>query len=119
MKFQKGSGRIPSVVPEGELLAALSTLQRVIVHEFEKGNAVSLPGIGTFRLTLKGNIEEKDGSFHGKDVRVDGIQFRPDKELLGEVQGLEVEQEPFGYEFRAEEVDVETRLARVSSLTKT
>ena len=84
-----------------------------MVHELEKGNAVTLPGIGTFRLSLKGSIEVKDGNYHGKDVRVDSIQFRPDSELLAEVRGFEVEQVPYGWKFNAEESEVEARLAEL------
>ncbi len=98
---------------QAELMAALSTLQRVMVHELEKGNAVTLPGIGTFRLSLKGSIEVKDGNYHGKDVRVDSIQFRPDSELLAEVRAFEVDQVPYGWKFNAEESEVETRLAEL------
>jgi len=111
--FQNGSLRLPSVLPKGELLAALNTMQRVMVHELEKGNAVSLPGIGTFRLSLKGDIEVKNGNWHGKDVRVDGIQFRPDRNLLAEVRSFEVDQEPYGLKFQTEEAEVEARLAKL------
>ncbi len=111
IEFQSSNSRLPSVLPKAELMAALSTLQRVMVHELEKGNAVTLPGIGTFRLSLKGSIEVKDGNYHGKDVRVDSIQFRPDRALLAEVRAFEVDQVPFGWKFDAEESEVETRLA--------
>ena len=113
IEFQSSSNRLPSVLPKAELMSALSTLQRVMVHEMEKGNAVTLPGIGTFRLSLKGSIEVKDGNYHGKDVRVDSIQFRPDSELLAEVRGFEVEQVPYGWKFNAEESEVEARLAEL------
>ena len=113
IEFQSSSNRLPSVLPKAELMSALNTLQRVMVHEMEKGNAVTLPGIGTFRLSLKGSIEVKDGNYHGKDVRVDSIQFRPDSELLAEVRGLEVEQVPYGWKFNAEESEVEARLAEL------
>ena len=113
IEFQSSSGRLPSVLPKAELQAALSTLQRVMVHELEKGNAVMLPGIGTFRLSLKGGIEVKDGNYHGKDVRVDSIQFRPDSDLLAEVRGFEVDQVPYGWKFNAEESEVEARLAEL------
>ena len=113
IEFQSSSGRLPSVLPKAELQAALSTLQRVMVHELEKGNAVTLPGIGTFRLSLKGSIEVKDGNYHGKDVRVDSIQFRPDSDLLAEVRGFEVDQVPYGWKFNAEESEVEARLAEL------
>lgn len=113
IEFQSSSGRLPSVLPKAELMAALSTLQRVMVHELEKGNAVTLPGIGTFRLSLKGSIEVKDSNYHGKDVRVEGLQFRPDSELLAEVRAFEVDQVPYGWKFNAEESEVETRLAEL------
>ena len=113
IEFQSSSNRLPSVLPKAELMSALSTLQRVMVHEMEKGNAVTLPGIGTFRLSLKGSIEVKDGNYHGKDIRVDSIQFRPDSELLAEVRGFEVEQVPYGWKFNAEESEVEARLAEL------
>ena len=113
IEFQNSSSRLPSVMPKGEMVAALSTMQSVMLHEFEKGNAVTLPGIGTFRLSLKGNIEVKDGNFHGKDVRVEGIQFRPDRDFLREVRNLEVEQVPFGQKFQTEETEVEARLAEL------
>lgn len=119
--FQSSSLRLPSVMPKGELLAALGTMQRVMLHELEKGNAVSLPGIGTFRLSIKGEIEVKDGNFHGKDVHVDGLHFRPDRELLKKVRSFKVEQVPFGQEFQTEETAVEACLAelfaRQSSIT--
>ena len=111
--FQSGSSRLPSMLPKGELMAALSTIQNVMLHELERGNAVLLPGIGTFRLSLKGDIEVKDGNYHGLDVRVDGLQFRPAGDFLSKVRGFEVDQVPFGLEFRAESSDIEARLAEL------
>lgn len=111
IEFQSSSSRLPSVMPKGELLAALSTMQGVMLHELEKGNAVNLPGIGTFRLSIKGDIEVKDGNYHGKDVRVEGLQFRPDRELLRKIRGFEVDQVPFGQDFQTEGAEVEARLA--------
>jgi len=111
--FQSSSIRLPSLMPKGELQAALSTMQRVMLHELEKGNAVTLPGIGTFRVSLKGGIEVKDGNYHGKDVRVESIHFRPDNELLKKARRFEVEQEPFGLVFQTEEAEIESRIAQL------
>jgi len=111
--FQSGSSRLPSLLPKGELMAAVSLLQNVLLHELKDGNAVSLPGIGTFRLSLKGDVEVKDGHYHGRNVHVDGLQFRPDAEFLSKVRRFEVDQVPFGWEFRAEEPDIEARLAEL------
>ncbi|MBO7119368.1 MAG: hypothetical protein J6W03_03505 [Bacteroidaceae bacterium] len=119
VEFQSSSIRLPSVMPKGELLAALSTMQRVMLHEFEKGNAVTLPGIGTFRLTLKGEIEVKDGNYHGKDVRVGSINFRPDNMLIKEARSIKVEQTPFGQVFQTEESDIEARIVELFSRKST
>ena len=110
VEFQSSSSRLPTVLPKSELLAALDTIQRVMIHELEQGNAVTLPGIGTFRVTVKGDIEVKDGSYHGKNVRVDGLNFRPDRELLKKAQGFEVSQVPLGQTIQTEGTDVEARL---------
>lgn len=111
VKFQNSEFRLPSVMPEGELRAALDTMRRVMLHELEKGNAVALPGIGTFRLSLKGGIEVKDGSYHGCDVHVDDLLFRPESDLLSQVRSFEVDQVPYGQAFQVEEAEVEARLA--------
>lgn len=119
VKFQDGSSRLPSVMPTGELYAALGTLRRVMLHELEKGNAVSLPGIGTFRLSLKGGIEVKDGYYHGHDVHVDNLLFTPERELLAEVRGFEVSQVPYGQAFHLEEEDINARFAELFARQET
>ena len=121
VEFQSGSLRLPSVMPKGELMAALGTMQNVMLHELEKGNAVFLPGIGTFRLTLRGNIGVKGGSYHGQDVRVDGIRFRPDRGLLEKARRFKVDQVPLGQAVEAGESSIETcfseLFARQSTVT--
>ena len=119
VEFQASSSRVPSMIPQGELMAALSTLQHVMLHEMEKGNAVTLPGIGTFRLSLKGSIEVKETSnkreayYHGRDVHVDDILFRPDRELLSHVRHFKVDQTPYGQVFHTEDAEIETRLTEL------
>jgi len=108
--FQRSSFRLSSSLPDGELFHAIDDIRRIMLHEMEKGNAVSLPGIGTFRLSLKGDIEESDGYYHGRDVRVGGINFQPDAGLLSDVQRFEVDQAPFGQAFDTVADDVEQRL---------
>ena len=108
--FQRSGSRLSSSLPAGELEHALNDLQRVMLHEMEKGNAVKLPGIGTFRLSIKGNIEVQDGSFHGHDVHVSGINFQPDRELLSKALKFKVDPEPYGQVFDTEEADINQRL---------
>ena len=111
VEFQSDEFRLPSMLTKGELLSALDVLTRVMVHEMKMGNAVKLPGLGTFRLSLKGEIEVKQGNYHGKDVHVDGLLFEPDRKLLDEVCDIEVDQVPVGNMFRTEDTEVEQRLA--------
>lgn len=108
--FQDSEFRLSSTLSRGELTSALSVIQEVMVHELEKGNAVSLPYIGTFRLSLKGGIEVKKGHYHGRDVRVDDLLFRPNSELLGKVRSIKVNQVPYGQAFHIEDDDMEERL---------
>ncbi len=109
VRFQRSEFRVSSIISSGELEHALCDLQRVMLHEMEKGNAVNLPGIGTFRLSLKGEVEVKDGYYHGRDVHVAGINFQPDRELLSKVQKFEVCQVPYGQAFHTEEDDINER----------
>jgi len=108
--FQSSEFRLSSTLSRGELTSALSVIQEVMVHELEKGNAVTLPYIGTFRLSLKGGIEVKNGYYHGRDVRVDDLLFRPNSELLGKVRSIKVNQVPYGQAFHIEDDDMEKRL---------
>ena len=114
VKFQDSEFRLPSMLSKGELQNALDTLRRVMLHEMENGNAVSLPGIGTFRLSLKGHIVIKEGneraSYQGRDVCVSDILFEPDRKLLHQVRSFEVSQVPYGMAFRVENEDVEAHL---------
>ena len=125
VEFQGSEFRLPSMLPKGELYGAIDVLRRVMLHEMEKGNAVTLPGIGTFRLSLKGGIEIRKGNegsyYHGRDVHVSDILFEPDREMLHEVRSFEVDQVPFGMAFHTDEADVQHRLdalfARQDSIT--
>lgn len=113
VEFQDSSSRLPSVMPTGELYSALYTLQRVMLHEMEKGNAVTLPGIGTFRLSLKGGIEVKDGYYHGRNVHVDNLLFTPDRELLSKVRQFKVDQVPNGMTFHIEDDEINARFTEL------
>ena len=90
---------------------ALGEARRIMLHEMEDGKGVTLPGIGTFRLSVKGEIEEREGRLHGKDVHVEGILFQPDRELLEEVRRLSVVQEPFSQMVEADAEELEEVLA--------
>ena len=121
-----------SLLRGGDIAHALNEVRRILLHELEKGNAVSLPGIGTFRLSLKGEIEVRESSsdgesspvsyYHGRNVRVDDILFQPDRELRQEVRRFTVSQVPYGQAIEARNEDVEQKLtelfARQSTITR-
>lgn len=108
--FQRGEFHFPSSLSAGELEHTLDDLQRVMLHEMEMGKAVCQPGIGTFRLSLKGDIEMIDGRYHGCDVRVAGINFQPDRKLRSKAMSFSVNQEPYGQAFDTEDDDINQRL---------
>ncbi|MCR5180137.1 MAG: hypothetical protein K6C30_02830 [Bacteroidaceae bacterium] len=105
----------PTKVTEGDIGLCLDELRRMLLHELCKGAAVKLPGIGTFQITLKGNIELRGDHYRGRDVHVDGLRFTPDRELLSDVCKFEVDQQPYGQAYSSNQVDVEALLDELFS----
>lgn len=109
--------------PWGTLLSydalgyALGEARRIMLHEMADGKAVTLPGIGTFRLSLKGEIEIQNGVMHGRDVHVDGIIFQPDREFCDKVRRMKVMQEPMGFAVSSDAVDVDEVLTELFART--
>ncbi|MBQ8969135.1 MAG: hypothetical protein IJ064_05330 [Bacteroidaceae bacterium] len=100
----------PSAMSPSNLIFALGELQRIMLHELREGKAVTLPGIGTFRLNLRGDIVVRDGHYQGEDVRVGNLLFQPDRELADRVQAMPVDQHPYGQLLTAGAKEVEERL---------
>lgn len=109
VEFQKHATWGSAMTP-ANLVFSLGELQRIMLHELSEGKAVTLPGIGTFRLALRGGIEVRDGRYHGRDVRVEGLIFQPDRELRDAVCQFPVEQVPYGVAVHADADEVEARL---------
>lgn len=87
----------PSKLDGGDLSHSLAEIQRILLHELADGSAVTLPGIGTFQVSIKGTVHtDKKGGVTGCDVRVDGLRFVPDKDLLQKVRAMDVDQQPEG-----------------------
>ncbi len=118
VEFQK---RVPwgTAMTASNLIFALGELQRIMLHEFKLGNAVTLPGIGTFRLSLKGEVETVNGNFHGRNVRVDGLLFKADRELTKAVEAIPVDQVPLGQIVTADDEKVEELLTELFSKNET
>jgi len=70
-------------VTEHDTKAVLSALAATIKQELLDGNSVLLDGIGTFSLSLSGNIEtDKKGNLKLKNAKVKSIKFRPLKSFM-------------------------------------
>lgn len=110
-----------SVLRGGDIAHALAEIRHILLHEMEKGNAVTLPGIGTFRLSLKGEVEVRNGNvedggtayYHGRNVRVDDILFQPDRKLREEVRRFEVSQSPYGQAIAVDDDEIEARFTEL------
>lgn len=72
----------------GEVAAVLSELRDLAIHEFQMGHRFYMPGIGYFSLSASLEIPEEslDKKITGKEVRISGINFRPETGFLQDVQ---------------------------------
>ena len=69
------------------LAATLAALPRMMTTFISMGHPVKIDGIGTFFITMKGDVEtDADGKKVLKNDCVDKIVFRPCKSLLNELR---------------------------------
>lgn len=73
---------------KGDVAAVLSELRDIAVHEFQTGHRFYIPEIGYFSLSASLEMPEEnaDKKITGKEVRLTGINFRPEANFLQEVQ---------------------------------
>lgn len=73
---------------KGDVAAVLSELRDIAVHEFKMGRRFYIPEIGYFSLSASLEMPEEnpDKKITGKEVRITGINFRPEAGFLHEVQ---------------------------------
>ncbi len=79
---------------KGDVAAVLAELHDICVSELQSGRRFYIPEIGYFSLSasLEMPEEKPDKKVTGKEVRLSGINFRPEANLLQEVQsGLHFE----------------------------
>lgn len=100
-----------NIVNKSLMQLCLGELRRLLLHEMCKGSAVTIPGIGTLTLTLHGDIEVRNGHYHGQNVRIDGLRFKPDRKLLSDIRAFEVDQTPIGRAHSASQIDIDAILA--------
>lgn len=72
---------------KGDVAAVLTELRDIAVHEFAMGRRFYIPEIGYFSLSIGLEMPEDkpDKKITGKEVRLRGINFRPEASFLQEV----------------------------------
>lgn len=73
---------------KGDVAAVLSELHDIVVSEFSMGRRVYIPELGYFSLAVNLEMPEDnpDKKITGKEVRLRGINFRPETGLLREIE---------------------------------
>ena len=73
---------------KGDVAAVLSELHDICVEEFSMGHRFYIPEIGYFSMSASLEMPEEnpDKKITGKEVRLTGINFRPEGKLMEEVQ---------------------------------
>lgn len=73
---------------KGDVAAVLRELHDICVQEFSMGRRVHIPELGYFSLSASLEMPEgqPDRKITGKEVRLAGINFRPESMLMDEVE---------------------------------
>ena len=82
-----------SSLTSADLTAALDALRSEMVDQLGSGYRVHLPGLGYFSLAVKGEVCEdpKTGHFRLCNPHVRTVKFRPEKDLLKALHGIDFE----------------------------
>ena len=76
---------LEGVMSRGALHTALAALERALAELLAGGHAVSIPGIGTVRPRLAGEVVETAAGLAARNVRVSELQFVADEGLLARI----------------------------------
>ena len=73
---------------KGDVAAVFTELHDIVVSEFSMGRRVYVPKLGYFSLAVNLEVPEDnpDKKITGKEVRLRGINFRPEAGLLREIE---------------------------------
>ena len=72
---------------KGDVASVLAELHDLLVEEFSMGRRFYIPEIGYFSMSASIEMPEEnpDKKVTGKEVRITGINFRPEEKLMKEV----------------------------------
>ena len=73
-----------SSLTQSDVIAAVAALKEEISFQLMSGNAVHLPGIGYFTLSVKGKLyqDPRSGHYRLRDPEARTVKFRPDTEMM-------------------------------------
>ena len=73
---------------KGDVAAVLKELHDICVQEFSMGRRFHIPELGYFSLSASLEMPEEnpDKKITGKEVRLTGINFRPEADLMNEIE---------------------------------
>lgn len=73
---------------KGDVAAVLKELHDICVQEFSMGHRFHIPELGYFSLSASLEMPEEnpDKKITGKEVRLNGINFRPEADLMNEIE---------------------------------
>lgn len=73
---------------KGDVAAVLKELHDICVQEFSMGRRFHIPELGYFSLSASLEMPEDnpDKKITGREVRLTGINFRPEADLMNEIQ---------------------------------
>ena len=76
-----------------DVIAAIAALRDEISFQLMSGNAVHLPGIGYFTLSVKGKLyqDPRSGHYRLRDPEARTVKFRPDTEMMEAILHTEFE----------------------------
>lgn len=90
MTAAEQAGRIQQscTLTEGDVAVVLSALRELVVRDLSQGRRFHVPGIGYLSLSVRLSLPDgkEESKVRAGDLRVRGLNFRPDAALLAEVR---------------------------------
>lgn len=78
-------------VKPGETMKAMTGLNQVICEMLSNGHRVQINGLGTFAVSVKGEIKKKDnGSLALENAYINKVIYTPDASLMKELRAVSV-----------------------------
>ncbi len=83
-----------SLMPKGQIIAAMEAIADAFSTFLMNGHAVELPGLGTFRFSIRAHIADTKEAAGASQVYARSIRFTPTKELKRLIQEVKLKTNP-------------------------